>query len=418
MTGADPIGSHTVGRFQTLTGGGTGESVVALLTGGGDRPYAFGLVTALTSRGVRLDLIGGNELDSPVFRGALIRFLNLRGDQARGASLKVRVGRVLSYYGRLIKYALTAEPAIFHILWNNKFEVIDRTLMMLYYKIMGKKIVLTAHNVNARKRDLTDTPLNRLTLKIQYHLADHVFVHTEKMRVELLEDFAVSDESISVIPFGINNSVPTTSLTRDEARECLGLSPSDKTILFFGRIAPYKGLDYLAIAFQQLAAAHPDYRLLIAGRPKDGAEEYWKAIQQTLSGDKGQVIQKIEYIPDEETEIYFKAADVLILPYTQVFQSGVLFLAYSFGLPVIASDVGSLSDDILEGRTGFVCRPQDATDVARVIQTYFTSDLYRSLSQQRQAICDFANERHSWEIVSDKTCRVYDRLLGRRTTDA
>jgi glycosyltransferase involved in cell wall biosynthesis len=106
------------------------------------------------------------------------------------------------------------------------------------------------------------------------------------------------------------------------------------------------------------------------------------------------------------------------LPYTQVFQSGVLFLAYSFGLPVIASDVGSLSDDILEGRTGFVCRPQDATDVARVIQTYFTSDLYRSLSQQRQAICDFANERHSWEIVSDKTCRVYDRLLGRRTADA
>ena len=65
-------------------------------------------------------------------------------------------------------------------------------------------------------------------------------------------------------------------------------------------------------------------------------------------GDR--VIAKIEYVPDEETELYFKAADVLILPYTHVFQSGVLFLGYSFGLPAIAADVGSLKEEIIEGR--------------------------------------------------------------------
>ena len=68
------------------------------------------------------------------------------------------------YYAKLIRYAATAKPRIFHILWNNKFEFFDRTLLMLYYRLLGKKIVLTVHNVNAGRRDSKDTRLNRLTL--------------------------------------------------------------------------------------------------------------------------------------------------------------------------------------------------------------------------------------------------------------
>ena len=64
------------------------------------------------------------------------------------------------------------------------------------------------------------------------------------------------------------------------------------------------------------------------------------------------MILRIQFIPDEEMELYFKAADVLVLPYKEIFQSGVLFLAYSFGLPVIATDVGSFREDIVEGQDG------------------------------------------------------------------
>ena len=79
------------------------------------------------------------------------------------------------------------------------------------------------------------------------------------------------------------------------------------------------------------------------GKPK-GSEGYWKQIDQVIarSGIRDRVIERIEYIPDEETELFFKAADVLILPYTHVFQSGVLFLGYSFGLPAIACRCGNL----------------------------------------------------------------------------
>ena len=86
-----------------------------------------------------------------------------------------------------------------------------------------------------------------------------------------------------------------------------------------------------------------------------------------------------DYIPDSETELYFKAADVLALRTQDIFQSGVLFLGYSFGLPVVVTDVGSLRQDVVEGRTGFVCRPEDPHDLAASIARFFSSDLFRNL---------------------------------------
>src|SRR5262249_31826543 len=127
-----------------------------------------------------------------------------------------------------------------------------------------------------------------------------------------------------------------------------------------GNIAPYKGLNFLVQAFSVLSKEDPTMRLVIAGRPK-GQKSYWEEIQQAISRSHSadRVIKKIEYISDDEIEIYFKAADVIVMPYVSIFQSGVLFLAYSFGLPIIATDVGSLKEDIVEGKTGFVCEPEN-----------------------------------------------------------
>jgi D-inositol-3-phosphate glycosyltransferase len=390
---------------------------IALLTGGADQPYAFGLATALISKGVRLDLIAGDELDSPVFRTSpLVRFLNLRGDTRPGVTAARKATRVLLYYVRLIRYALTARPRIFHILWNNKFETFDRTVLMLYYRLLRKRIVLTVHNVNAGIRDGSDSWLNRFTLRFQYRIADQTFVHTEKMKAELVRSFGVREDAVSVIPFGINNAAPHTNLSGDEARHRLGIAAGERTLLFFGNIAPYKGLEYLVDAFERLAAARPDYRLIIAGRPR-GEEAYWAGIQQMIARSVAhdRIIQKIEFVPDADTEQYFKAADALVLPYTEIFQSGVLFLGYSFGLPVIAADVGSMSEDIVAGETGFVFTKQDPADLASVIERYFEGDLYKSLSSRRRDIQDYANERHSWEKVTLITCSVYLKVLGGRS---
>ncbi len=114
-----------------------------------------------------------------------------------------------------------------------------------------------------------------------------------------------------------------------------------------------------------------------------------------------------EFIPDEQTELYFKAADVLVLPYRSIYQSGILFLAYSFGLPVLASDVGGLKDEIVEGKTGFSFRPQDAVALAKAIEEYFASDLSTDPNRRRKEISAYAKDRYSWNKVGQITISVY-----------
>jgi glycosyltransferase involved in cell wall biosynthesis len=367
---------------------------------------------ALALKDISLEVIGNRAVDSPEMHSTpKLTFLRLYWDPLKNVSLAGKIWRVLQFYWRIIFYAATAKSKLFHILWNNKFQYFDRTVLMLYYKLLRKKIAFTAHNVNVGKRDSEDSILNRFTLRMQYRIADHIFVHTERMKRQLIDEFAVPERAVTVIPFGINNSVPNKGITRAQARKRLRINEGERTILFFGGVRPYKGLKYLVDAFNLLESGN--YRLIVAGEPKKGTEQYIKDIQLAISraGTGARIIQRLEFIPDDETELYFKASDVSVLPYTEIFQSGVLFLAYSFGLPVIATDVGSLSEEIIPGRTGMLCRPHDASDIARAIREYFDSDLYRTLERRRQEIRDYAIARHSWDVVGEMTKKVYMELL-------
>src|SRR5262249_16384695 len=111
---------------------------------------------------------------------------------------------------------------------------------------------------------------------------------------------------------------------------------------------------------------------------------------------------------------YFKAADVVVIPYTNIFQSGVPFLAYSFGLPVIATDVGSLKEDVIDGKTGYICKPHDCADLANSIEKYFSSELFKQLDIRRAEIRNWAKERHSWVRVAEMTKDVYRKLVQKQ----
>jgi len=390
---------------------------IGLLTGCQDRPYAFGLAMALVAKGLCVEMIGSDEIDSPELHVTpKLRFLNFRGSQRQNEKFAAKLSKLLAYYAKLFRYAARSKPKTLHILWNNKFEHFDRTLLMAYYKLLGKKVALTAHNVNQARRDAKDSFLNRVTLRIQYGLCDHIFVHTGKMKSELCQDFSVAERKVTVIRHPINDAFPDTSLTPHEAKLRLGVRDSEKAILFFGRIRPYKGIEYLLDAFRLLLAdKEADYRLILAGEPKKGSEDYLNEIRQIVKRDfdQGQVIVRIQFIPDEEMEMYLKGADVLVLPYREIFQSGVLFLAYSFGLPVVATDVGSFREEIVEGSTGFLCKPGDPAELAKAIEKYFVSDLYKNLKVRRQELKDYAEANHSWRAVAESTCNAYATMLER-----
>jgi glycosyltransferase involved in cell wall biosynthesis len=372
----------------------------------------LGLALAVAAKDVSLDFIASDELISAELeRLSNVRVLNLRGETRTNVPLARRVVRMALYYCRLLRYVSTTQTRILHVLWNNKLEYFDRTLLMLYYRALRKVVVCTVHNVNSRQRDGKDSVLNRWTLRFQYRIVDHLFVHTRQMKEELERDFGVRPTKISVIPFGINETVPNTGLTRQAARVQLQLAESAKVILFFGNIAPYKGLEFLVEAFSLLRNKCPELRLVIAGRPK-GELEYWRRIETLINrlGVGGGVVSRPEYVPDEQAEVYFKAADVLVLPYVHVFQSGVLFLGYGFGLPVVATNVASMQDDVFEGMTGYTCPPRDAVALANTLRRFFASELHASMPGARRTIQDFARTRNSWATVADITSAVYDRL--------
>jgi glycosyltransferase involved in cell wall biosynthesis len=385
---------------------------VSLLTGGDDPNYAIPLAVSLSEEGIDVEFIGNDSMATvDALQTANITYLNLRGNQDPRSPLLSKIGRVLMYYSNLISYTFTTEPRVFHILWLNKFELFDRTVMNLIYKLKRKKVVFTAHNVNTKKRDGVDTWTNRATLKVMYALVDHIFVHTDLSKDELVRDYGVSAEKVTVIPFGLNTYVPDTRLSKLEARARLGLDASEDVILFFGQIAPYKGLDVLLDAVKLASEAH-NLRLIIAGRPKDGLEAYWRALKSSLHGDhaRSKTLIKDEYIPDDQVSVLFRAADALILPYRAIYQSGPLSLAYRFGVPVIATRVGAFERDVVPGVTGLLCRPGDATDLARAIREYFSGGLHSDAERARARIREIGAERFSWRAIGRTIAEVYTRL--------
>jgi D-inositol-3-phosphate glycosyltransferase len=386
--------------------------VVALLTGCKDRPYAFGLAAALAQEGVHLDFVANKDSDTPELHSMpKVTVLDFKGVvRHKGGLTKLR--SLASYYLRLIRYAGGDRSQVFHILWNNRLEYLDRTLLMLYYKLRGKRVVLTAHNVNQARRDQNDSVLNRLTLRCQYRLADHMFVHTARMKEELLHDFGVPKSDVTIIEHPINDAFPDTTLTPIQAKGRLGIGVDEKAILFLGRIRPYKGLEYLVSAFQKLVCQDSRYRLIIAGEPKKGSEEYLEQIYG-LVRDCGEqnVILKDRFIPDEEMELYLKAADVLVLPYKDIAQSGILLLAFTFGLPVIAADVGSFRETIVSHNLGLVFKPEDSEDLAATIERFFGTKLFSESTETRQRIREHARRHHSWQAVGRITRDVYEQLM-------
>ena len=231
------------------------------------------------------------------------------------------------------------------------------------------------------------------------------------MKDELKREFGAPDENVTVIPFGINSTVPETELNSSKARNLLNLSKDDIALLFFGNIAPYKGLEILVDALNKVVAKGHKVKLIIAGVIK-GAPQYWEGINSTIKKYDldNKIIKRIEFIPDDEVEIYFKAADALILPYKFIYQSGPLVLAYNFGLPVIANNVGSFKDDIVDGETGFVSRTNNGKGLADAIERFIDSSLYKERERYRNFIKSYANKKYSWDTIAETIVRVYERI--------
>ncbi len=191
-------------------------------------------------------------------------------------------------------------------------------------------------------------------------------------------------------------------LPREQARQLLGLQPDRKTLLFFGLIRKYKGLDILLQAFDLL---DDSYQLIIAGEPYGSFEPYQKLID--AGRDPGSIHVFPEFIRDSEVKRYFSAADLTVLPYRSATQSGISSVSNHFEVPMVVTDVGGLKETVGDRGTGIVCEEGTPECVAAAIRRYFSAPaLQECLREGMRA----EKERLSWSRFSHDLTGFIDRI--------
>lgn len=374
--------------------------------------YIFGLVEGLSKCDIVVELIGSDRMKQLENKYKNINLINLRGSQDTNVKPFYKLIRIIKFYFLLMIYIFKTNSELIHIHWPNRFFYFDSTFLLLFYKIMGKKIVYTAHNIDQGMRDKKAGD-RRIVYKFLYKIVDHIIVHNNFSLRVLKERFKVPDSKISVEKMGIIKA-PCSGISSKEARHFLNIAVNKKVILFFGGINAYKGLDLLLKAFIELIKENEDYFLLIAGQPRD--KEYYDSIQGLIRQLEltNKCVFNFGFIPYEDVEKYFMAADCIALPYKYIFQSAVYALGFSFGLPVIATDVGSFKEeDIKDGENGFICKPEDTIDLKNTIIKYFNSDLYNNLLSSRILIKQWAEDTYSWDRIGKETFSIYTNVLNK-----
>ena len=159
-------------------------------------------------------------------------------------------------------------------------------------------------------------------------------------------------------------------LPKDSARGQLQLDPSLKTLLFFGLIRDYKGLDLLIDAFSQLDGS---YQLVIAGESYGSFEKYSTQIASLPPECAARIHVFSRYIDDEEVPVFFSAADVCVLPYKSATQSGITAISLHFDLPLVSTRVGGLAESIEKPGVGLMCPEISAESIASTIDGFFSA---------------------------------------------
>jgi glycosyltransferase involved in cell wall biosynthesis len=246
----------------------------------------------------------------------------------------------------------------------------------------GARAVYLCHNVLPHESSRHDRALVRWGLA----RADAFLVQSREDRDQLLS--LRSGARVSVHPHPTYTQFAQGSMTRDEARAKLGVN--GRVLLFFGLIRAYKGLHTLLAAHARIAAKL-DATLLVVGEFYEDRAPYDTEIEKLGIASRTRVINR--YIPDEEVEVYFRAADLVVLPYRSATQSGITQTAFAFGRPVVVTAVGGLPDVVDDGVTGYVVPPDNPEALANAIERFFATNVAAAMSAAIHA----QGDRFSWK---------------------
>jgi D-inositol-3-phosphate glycosyltransferase len=385
----------------------THQVTLLSLPAGGIAHYSYALADALQASGVTSTVLMYDEpqYDLVGFPHAHRAITRLR----LGTSTATRLTSSVANVGTLLGAARGSD--IVHYQWplGPRHDPVHWRML----RALGKKIIYTAHDVLPHEPNVMSLSHCRWL----YNHADALIVHGDNLKQLMVERFAVGPEKVHVVPHGNYNFVADTPSRWDRAssRASFGWDEKDRVVLFFGLIRPYKGLDDLIEACRIVdRRGLPDGRrlgLIIAGRAvANHWEEGGYQEQINKAGLEGRVRLNLEHIPMLDVARFFRASDVVAVPYKRGSQSGVLQLAFSFTRPAIATQVGSLEEAAQGGRTARVVPPENPEALAVALWDLLASpDEASKLAQSGRS---YAEIELGWDDIVKKTVKVYQAAKG------
>lgn len=287
----------------------------------------------------------------------------------------------------LLKYILTINPDIVHI-------TIRHPLIFTVFPFLSIKkipVVLTVHDILPHPGEKF-LYLSNISSYISMRYCKKIFVHGNKLKSELISQ-KVPENKIKVIPHG---DYSFFSKNKEVIPE------EENTILFFGRIMEYKGLEYLIQAEPLISKNISNFKIIIAGEG-----DFSKYSSMIKNESSFRIIN--EYISEDEVATLFQSSSLVVLPYTEASQSGIVPIAYTFKKPVIATNVGSLNEVVFDGVTGYIVPPRD---------TYSLADSISKLLKNKSLRYDmgnkgykFASEELSWDSIAKNTIETYKEIV-------
>lgn len=285
------------------------------------------------------------------------------------------------------------KPDVVHVMSSN--------ILWLYSILpVAKKygLVTTIHDVNYHIGDRASRQLPRFFGAQLIRQSTHLIVHGATLSKAAVKMYPSVKNRLSVVPH--------ITLSRyKHLSSVLSLNKRDTAafnILFFGRIYPYKGLDILIKSIPLVTHVYPNVNVVIAGEG-----ENILSYRRKITDEQFFEIRNYQ-IKDREAAQLFVDADVVVLPYLEASQSGVLAIANAFAKPLIVTNVGELGETVRDGISGLVVPPADERSLADAILKLATNAaLRRRLGDTGRAL---AIQNASPEIVAEKAVEIYTRV--------
>ncbi|MFM5923938.1 MAG: glycosyltransferase [Novosphingobium sp.] len=332
---------------------------------------------------------------------------------ARLRRLTRRIGRGAVHYRewfRLIRLVRRERPDVVQF---GEIRFATDLLPLFALRLMGIRLADVCHNVapfdvsSGSARLTRESRWNRAVFRRIYACFETIFVHSDVNRQEFVRLYGGDPARICVIPHG-NEDMFRLAAAPAGGKGLAGqlaMKAGSPTVLFFGTLTKYKGLDHLLEAFSMVRRTIPDARLVVAGFPNpdvDVTALQERAGQPDLSGA---VRFHLEYVEMEDVSGLFENSALAVFPYLMIYQSGALQIAYSFAKPVVATRVGGLAEAVIDQETGLLVPPRDKAALAGAITALLGDpDRARAMGERGRQLSEGA---FSWRSIAGQVRQAH-----------